>query len=127
MTLDEFDRGLLTWGSDLSLWPEDRRVEAETLLVDNPGARALIREMAAFDADLKTASLVELQDGAIASRVQGALTERIAAPGVLAMLPIRRMLGLGSLAGVGGAIVAYVVPATNTGRLLAVALGGVMP
>lgn len=125
MTLQEFDTALLTWGGDLETWPADARAAARILLETDPQARVLLDEMTLFDADLGAAMAIDTPDGPVAAKVQAALRQRQEAVGLWSLLPLRKILGFGSLAGVGGAAMAFVAPsATNTGALLAIALGG---
>ncbi|MEM1050106.1 MAG: hypothetical protein AAGL24_28375 [Pseudomonadota bacterium] len=125
MTLQEFDTALLTWGSDLENWPAGARAEARSLLETDPQAQLLLDEMTLFNAELGAAMAVGTSDGAIAAKTQAALQQRRDTVGLWSLLPLRKILGFGSLAGVGGAAMAFVAPsAVNTGALLAIALGG---
>lgn len=128
MTLQEFEEALLLQGADLARWPEDLRERADRLLAADPAAEALRREIAELDADLGAAMAVEVNAAAVAARTQAAVRNRIERQGLLAMLPIGRILGFGSLAGIGGAAAALASPAAfNSGLLLAIALGGTTP
>ena len=128
MTLQEFDEALLRWGGDLARWPGEVRAAARILLETEPRARALRDEMTRLDADLGAAMVVDLPDGAIAAKVQAALQRRRDPVDLWSLLPLRKILALGSLAGVGGAALALVSPmAVSTGALLAIALGGGLP
>ena len=125
MTFDELDEALLKWGTDLDQWPPAQRSAARVLLDTDAAAQALMNEMASFEASLGAATAVNANAGAISARVQAAIQDRMESAGLLSLLPLRRMLGFGSLAGLCGAAVAMVLPAgADTGLFLAIALGG---
>jgi len=125
MTLKEFDEALLKWGADLDRWPSIERSAARALLVTNETARALLEEMRGFETELGAAMAVDFNAGAVSARAQATINDRADQPGLLSFLPLWRMLGLGSLAGVGGAAVAMILPASiDSSRFLSMALGG---
>lgn len=125
MTLQEFDEGLLTWGTNLDRWPEDTRSAARQLLESDPEARSLWQEASHFEAILGTASAVETSESAVVAKVQTNLQSRRENSGLWQLLPIRQLIGFGTLAGAGGVVAAFLVPAgANTVALLSLALGG---
>ena len=127
MTFDELDEALLKWGADLDQWPPAQRSAARVLLDTDAAAQALLNEMASFEAGLgaATAMAVDVNGGAISARVQAAIQDRIESAGLLSLLPLRKMLGFGLLAGLGGAAVAVFLPTgADSGLFLAIALGG---
>ncbi|MEM9632918.1 MAG: hypothetical protein AAGA50_16425 [Pseudomonadota bacterium] len=125
MTLQEFDTGLLTWGSNLDRWPDDIRSTARRLIATDPEAHSLWQEAARFDTMLGTASSVEMSESAVVAKVQAALETRREGSALWHLLPIRQLIGFGTLAGASGAAAAILVPAgANTGALLTLALGG---
>jgi hypothetical protein len=125
MTLEEFDEGLLKWGAALSRWPSTEQSAARALLDTDKTARALLEEMGSFETGLGAAMTVDVNAGAVSARVQTAIHDRADQPRLLSLLPLWRMLGLGSLAGVGGAAFAMILPASvDSGRFLTMALGG---
>ena len=125
MTFNELDEALLKWGADLDQWPPAQRSAARVLLDTDAAAQALMNEMASFEASLDAATAVNVNAGAISARVQAALQDRIESAGLLSLLPLRRMLGFGSLAGLCGAAVAmFLPPGADSGLFLAIALGG---
>lgn len=128
MTRDEFDRGLLAWGEALDAWPDAPRRAAQRLLARDEKARALLLEMAAFDAALGAAVAVEVDAGAVAARAQAGLQARLSLWRLRDLVPLGPLIGLGSLAGACGAVAALIVPAAlQTGPLLVYALSGVTP
>lgn len=125
MTLEEFDEGLLKWGADLDRWPSTEQSAARALLDTDKNARALLEEMGSFETGLGAAMAVDVNAGAVSARVQTKIHDRADQSGLLSLLPLWRMLGLGSLAGVVGAAVAVILPASvDSSRFLTMALGG---
>lgn len=125
MTLEEFDEFLLKWGADLDRWPSTEQSAAQALLDTDKTARALLEEMGSFEAGLGAAMAVDVNAGAVSARVQAGIHDRADQSGLFSLLPLRRMLGLGSLAGVVGAAVAVILPASvDSSRFLTMALGG---
>lgn len=125
MTLEEFDEALLKWGPDLDRWRSIEQIAARALLDTNETARALLEEMGGFEAGLGAAMAVDIDAGIISARVQSAVHDRTDRIGLLSLLPLRRILGFGSLAGVCGAVVAMVLPASvSSSWFLTMALGG---
>jgi hypothetical protein len=125
MTLKEFDEALLEWGGDLDRWPPVERASGRALLGTDAAARSLLEEMASFETDLGAAMSVDVDAGAVSARVQAAIHDRRENAGLLSLLPLKKILGFGSLAGVGGAVAALALPASvNSSALLAMALSG---
>ncbi len=56
MTRHEFERALLTHGSDLGRWPLDARRSAEPLVADDPRARKALEELVALEAGIIVAA-----------------------------------------------------------------------
>ena len=128
MTREEFDEALLTFGTELNCWPMDLRASARSLLEIDDEARAMLEEMTSFESELGVAMVVDVDDGAIAARVQASVQERAEAAGLLSLLPLRWIFGFGSLAGLSGAAAAMAAPAAiNTSALLTLALTGGAP
>ena len=128
MTLEEFDECILKWGSNLSAWPEVTRLEAETLLADSDAATALFEEMLLMSGTVDNAVMHGVPASIISAKVQASVIERVESGSILTLLPLKRILGLGSLAGASGGVVAAILPlTTGTSTLLSLALGGIMP
>jgi len=125
MTLEEFDEALLKWGADLDRWPSTKQNAARALLDTNETAWALLEEMGGFETGLGAAMAVDVDAGIVSARVQSAVHDRVARAGLLSLLPLRRMLGFGSLAGICGAAAAILLPASvSSSWFLTMALGG---
>ena len=81
--------------------------------------------MGSFEIGLSTAMAIDVDAGIVSARIQSAVHDRTDRAGLLSLLPLRRMLGFGSLAGVGGAAIAMILPGSvNSSWLLTMALGG---
>ena len=88
----------------------------------------MLEDMTLFENELGTAMVVDSHDGAIAARIQASVQERVEATRLLSLLPLRWILGFGSLAGLSGAAAAMATPAAiNTSALLTLALTGGAP
>ena len=125
MTLEEFDEALLKWGSNLDNWPLAECNAGQALVDTNADARTLLEEMTSFETGLGTAMAVDVNAGIVAARIQAAVRDRADSADLLALLPLWRILGFGSLAGIGGAAAAMILPAgINSGVFLTMALGG---
>jgi hypothetical protein len=129
MTLDEFDINLLTYGSNLDTWPADLQDPAKALLATGPEADRLLREMTGLTHMVEHLTQPAIAPGVVAARLQQSLTERIEEGPIWSLLPIKGLLALGSLAGVGGATAAYILApvSANSGFFLSMAMGGLLP
>lgn len=128
MTLEEFDDALLRWGTDLSRWPDASRQQGDALLATSADAFALLDEMSAFHVTLEAAVTDNIAADSVVANIQKNVLDRIESGGMLALLPFKRILGWGSIAGVSGGFVAALLPiTTGTSTLLAFVLGGMLP
>ena len=128
MTLDAFEANLLLHGPDLAIWPEAVRDQAFTLLKANDDAVDLLEEMTSLEALNQTALTSDIAPGVISARLQHSLNQRIEQESTWSWFPLKGLLALGSLAGLGGATAAFLVPAgLSTGFLLSIAMGGMIP
>lgn len=126
MTVQEFDDGLLRWGSDMTQWPPTERRAAEELLAASSEARALFADERALDTAVATALAVDPPPH-VAAAVRVALDER-RQDGILAWLlrPTPLVAGAAAALGIGiaAAILFPVSTALNPDALLLTALGG---
>ncbi len=128
MTEQEFDSALLTWGADLSNWPDELRSSAEALLQKSETARSLQEEMIRMDAVLESAVMSDVQAGVVSAKVQQVIAQREQGREITDLIPIKQIVGWGSLAGIGGGILAAFAPVSvGVTSLLSVALGGALP
>ena len=128
MTHEDFDEGLLKWGADLAKWPDESRRQAEELLAQSEAARSMQQEMAGFAVILDTAIMSDVTEGAISAKIQQTIARRRGRQGLLDLLPLKKIFGWGSLAGLGGgAIAAFAPVSAGVTTMLSIALGGVLP
>ncbi|MEM7637145.1 MAG: hypothetical protein AAF299_21480, partial [Pseudomonadota bacterium] len=128
MTLEEFDEALLRWGPDLDRWPQHQRQAGRELLSANAQAQPLLDEMTKMVGMVDTAIMDDTAAGIVSATVQQAIIRRQESLGLMSLLPVRRILGWGSLASVGGAAATVLVPVSaNAPALLTIALGGMLP
>lgn len=74
MTREQFEHLLVCFGTDVSLWPPETRMEAEALLTQDAAARALLAEDTALELRLfDAARLTTAADTRPAERVTRAL------------------------------------------------------
>ncbi len=86
------------------------------------------REMSSFAVVLNTALTSDVPDGAISATIQQGIAERRERQGLLDLLPLKKIFGWGSLAGIGGGAVAAFAPVSaGVTTMLSIALGGVLP
>ena len=128
MTLEDFDEGLLKWGADLAGWPDELRPRAEKLLAQSEAARSMREEMAGLATILDTAVMSGVPVGAVSAKVQQSIAGRRERQGLLDLLPLKRIFGWGSLAGIGGgAFAAFAPVGAGVTSMLSIALGGTLP
>lgn len=128
MTLEEFDEALLKWGTQLQLWPEKQRYAGENLLRESDHARMLLEEMLSLDSNLEGAIKNDVPSGIIVANIQSKLSNRRNKQTIRSLLPIRKLIGWGAMAGAGGGLVAVFTPqSVGMAPLLAIALGGLWP
>ncbi len=78
MTLERFQEALDTYGGDLSRWPEGLARDAETLLSQEPEARALLRQAELLDAALEPDEMPRVDPG-LTDRIMRRVAEHEAA------------------------------------------------
>ncbi|MEO1161830.1 MAG: hypothetical protein AAFW74_15520 [Pseudomonadota bacterium] len=128
MTLEEFDEALLRWGPDLDRWPEQQQRAGRELLSINAEAQRLLDEMMRMGVAIDAAIMDETAAGVVSATVQQAIIRRQENQGLMSLLPVRRILGWGSLASVGGGVATALIPiSANAPALLTIALGGMLP
>ena len=128
MTREEFDAALLKWGADLSRWPRELRPSAEALLRKSAAARSLQEEMSRIDNVLEEVVMSDVQAGVISAKVQQAISQRKQGKGILDLVPLKHIFGWGSIAGVGGGVLATLAPVSaGVTSFLSIALGGALP
>jgi hypothetical protein len=127
MRLDQFDDGLLRWGSDLARWPAMERERAEALLAESADARALLAEDRALAGTLAAALAVPIRSEQVVARVQQALAARRERGFWTRLLnPLPLVLGAATAVAIGAAaaILLPVAMGLDPDTLLVTALGG---
>ena len=128
MTLEQFDEALLRWGADLDRWPQQQRRAGQELLSVNAEAQSLLDEMTKMGVAIDGAITDETAAGVVSATVQQAIARRHENQSLMSLLPVRRILGWGSLAGIGGGAASVLLPVSaGTPALLTIALGGLLP
>ncbi|MGB5213771.1 MAG: hypothetical protein WBN88_09030 [Anderseniella sp.] len=128
MTLEQFDEALLRWGPDLDRWPQQQQQAGQELLSVNAEAQSLLDEMTKMGVAIDATIMDETAAGVVSATVQQAIARRHENQSLMSLLPVGRILGWGSLAGIGGGAASVLLPVSaSTPALLTIALGGLLP